>query len=85
MKPRYFAIFIIFVMASWVWSKEQSGAAEAHVNRGIALAAKGSLDDAIAEFRFAIHLNPSDPSAHYYLGNAFYAQGELNKAIAPPS
>ena len=46
------------------------------------LSSQGKPDEAIAEFREAIRLNPDDPAAHMNLGNALYGQGSLAEAIA---
>ena len=40
------------------------------------------MDEAIAEFRTAIRLQPDDAVAHYNLGIALAAQGKLDEAIA---
>ena len=43
---------------------------------------QGKLDEAIAEYRAAIELNPKYAYAHTNLGNALYRQGKLDEAIA---
>ena len=43
---------------------------------------KGQLDEAIAHFRKAIELDPKLASAHYSLGNALLAKGQLDEAMA---
>jgi protein O-mannosyl-transferase len=56
----------------------------AHANLGAVLAQMpGRLDDAIAEFREALRLNPGFSKAHYNLGNAWSQMpGRLNDAAA---
>jgi tetratricopeptide (TPR) repeat protein len=56
--------------------------AGAHQNLGLALCAKGRLDEAIAEFRAAIRINKDLISARYNLGHALSDQGKLDEAIA---
>ncbi len=53
-----------------------------HYNLGIALKRQGKLEEAIAEFRAAIRINPDDAEAHFHLGNALNGQGKLEEAIA---
>jgi serine/threonine-protein kinase len=45
------------------------------------LANKGNLDEAIAEYRKAIRLQPDYAEAHFNLGNALRDKGKLNEAI----
>jgi tetratricopeptide (TPR) repeat protein len=54
----------------------------AHVNLGNALATKGKLDEAIAEYREAIRLKKDYAKAHYNLGKALEDKGKLDEAIA---
>jgi tetratricopeptide (TPR) repeat protein len=54
----------------------------AHNYLGIALNALSKHDEAIAEFRAAIHLRPDDAMLHDQLGNALWKQGKLDEAIA---
>jgi hypothetical protein len=46
------------------------------------LKAGGKLDEAIAEYREAIRLNPAGIEAHYNLGSTFFALGKPDEAIA---
>ena len=55
---------------------------EAHNNLGTALAQKGNLNGAIAEFRQAVRLKPDDPEAHNNLGTALAQKGNMDGAIA---
>jgi tetratricopeptide (TPR) repeat protein len=55
---------------------------KAHTNLGIALSAKGQLDQAIEEHKEAIRLKPDYPQAHYELGAALEAKGRTDAAIA---
>jgi tetratricopeptide (TPR) repeat protein len=54
----------------------------AHNNLGAALRDKGQLDEAIAEFREAIHLKKDVAAVHYNLGNALLAREQSDEAIA---
>ena len=49
---------------------QQPADADAHYNRGITLAEQGKLDEAVAEFRSAIRLQPELVGAHIGLANA---------------
>src|SRR5262249_20630856 len=55
---------------------------EAHYNLGIALSAKGQLDEAIREFREAIRLRPDYPNPHRGLGIALRQKGQFREALA---
>ena len=57
-------------------------AAATHIGLGNALAAAGQTGAAIAEFRAALRLRPSDACAHYNLGIALAAVGQTDAAIA---
>ena len=48
----------------------------AHVAHGMALAKKGDLDGAIAEFREALRLNPRNENAHVNLGVTLGRKGD---------
>src|SRR5262249_15323972 len=54
----------------------------AHNNLGIALQAKGLVDEAIAEYRKAIEIDPKDAKAHTNLGGALLAKGRPDAALA---
>jgi tetratricopeptide (TPR) repeat protein len=54
----------------------------AHNRRGIELALKERNDDAIAEFRAAVVLDPDYVEARNNLGMVFKREGELDRAIA---
>ena len=53
----------------------------AHYNLASAFWGQGKLDDAIAEYREAIRLNPNDAGAHNNLASAFQDQDKLDDAI----
>ena len=52
------------------------------LNLGYVLREQGKLDEAIAEYRTAIRLQPDDADAHTNLGIALRKQGKLDEAIA---
>jgi serine/threonine protein kinase/tetratricopeptide (TPR) repeat protein len=56
--------------------------AAARNNLGFALAGKGLLDEAIAEYREAIRLDKDYALAHLNLGNALHDKGHLDDALA---
>jgi tetratricopeptide (TPR) repeat protein len=60
----------------------QPAGADAHYNRGITLAEEWELDEAIAEFRAAIRLQPEHVGAHIGLANALNYEDEAENAIA---
>jgi tetratricopeptide (TPR) repeat protein len=56
-------------------------AAVGHNNLGIALAAQGKLDEAVACYHKALELDYKNALAHNNLGNALKSQGKLDQAI----
>ena len=56
--------------------------AELHNVLGLALAERGQLDSAIAEFRQALRLAPDNAPAHWHLGAALASQGAPGEATA---
>jgi tetratricopeptide (TPR) repeat protein len=62
--------------------KKSPDLVEAHNNLGIAYAAQGQWDKAIAEYETALRLRPEYLVAHNNLGVAYAAQGQWDKAIA---
>ena len=59
-----------------------SNQAQAHLEKGRMLSAKGDPDGAIAAYREAIRLDPDYVKAHNNLGTALYAKGDLDGALA---
>jgi adenylate cyclase len=59
-----------------------SGLAEAHASRGLALSLEKRYDEARAEFEQAIALDPNSFEGHYFYGRACFTQGELERAAA---
>src|SRR5437667_395115 len=55
--------------------------APAYYNRGLAYAANGEFDRAIADFNETIRLDPTDPDAFISRGGAYFATGDHNRAI----
>jgi protein O-mannosyl-transferase len=53
----------------------------AHCNLGIALAAKGKLEEAVQHFNQALQLNPDDAKALNNLGKVLTTQGKFNEAM----
>lgn len=53
-----------------------------HASLGWALANKGDLDGAVAEYREALRLNPDNGNAHYLLGLALGKKGDWDGAMA---
>ncbi len=54
----------------------------AHNNLGLALAEHGDLEEAIAHYSFAMHINPNYAKAYNNMGVALAEQGKLKKAAA---
>jgi len=63
-------------------SETQADYAEACNNLGTILGSQGRLDEAIAEFREALRLNPNMAQAHLNLGNVLSDRGQVDEAIA---
>ena len=60
----------------------ESGLAEAHASRGLALSLKQRYEEAMEEFEKAIALDPNSFEGHYLYARACFAQGELERAAA---
>jgi adenylate cyclase len=58
----------------------ESGLAEAHASRGLALSLGERYREATAEFEQAIALDPNLFEAHYFQARACFAQGKLERA-----
>jgi spermidine synthase len=54
--------------------------ADVHNDVGIAFAARGQLDQAIAEFRQALVIDPDSAPSHWHLGAALAERGALDEA-----
>jgi len=55
----------------------------AHVNLGIHLKEHGRLEEAIAQYRKAVRINPYHPDVHYNLANALVAIGRFAESVEP--
>jgi spermidine synthase len=55
--------------------------ADVHNTLGIALAEKGRIDEAIAEFREALRLGPDSAPTHWHLGAALAYRGAREEAV----
>jgi adenylate cyclase len=60
----------------------ESGLAEAHASRGLALSLAQRSEEAKEEFERAIALDPSSFEAHYFYGRACFAENKLDRAAA---
>ena len=77
------AIGAILLGSLWLgnrWGKQSD--AVAHYNRGVDLQEQGKLEEAVAEYRTAIRLNPGYAEAHVNLGHALFNQWKLEEAVA---
>src|SRR5207249_7589906 len=59
-----------------------SGLAEAHASRGLALSVEKRYDEATVEFERAIALDPDSFEGHYFFGRACFTLGKLERAAA---
>ncbi len=82
------ALWLIFEMDvgpkhGWPWNDETGGPERPplHVERGIALARRGVMKDAIVEFEEALRLDPSSVDARLGLGTALLTQDRREDAI----
>ena len=57
-------------------------AADEHYNAGVRLFRAGSMDEAIAEYRKAVELDPTHAFAYTQLGIALYRKGEIDGAVS---
>ncbi|MEW6359103.1 MAG: tetratricopeptide repeat protein [Planctomycetota bacterium] len=60
---------------------ERSPEALRHYDLGTAFASQGRLDEAIAQFRMALEIDPNDPQTHYQLGLALSQSDRLDEAV----
>jgi len=58
----------------------ETGLAEAHASRALALSLVKRQDEAMAEFERAIGLDPNSFEAHYFYARACYTQNKLDRA-----
>jgi len=58
----------------------ESGLAEAHASRGLALSLREQYPEAMVEFDRAIALDPNSFEAYYFFARACFAQGKLEEA-----
>ena len=63
-------------------STRPRGGGPAHHHLGTCWRDKGRLDEAMAEFRRAIELDPKGASAHHGLGMCWQDKGQLDEAMA---
>ena len=57
------------------------GLAETHASRGLALAAAGRHQEAVAEFERAIALDPNSYEGHYFCARHSFQQGNFERAV----
>ena len=62
-------------------SRDQITQSDEHNARGIELADRGWLDEAINEFKRAIDLDPNSAHAHDNLGTVYAEKGDLLEAL----
>src|SRR6266516_5644974 len=60
----------------------ESGLAEAHASKALALSLEQRYEEAMAEFEKAIALDPNSFEGHYFYARACFAQGKLERAAA---
>jgi Tfp pilus assembly protein PilF len=61
--------------------RKDPGDFPSHYNLGAVLEAQGKVDEAITEYRAALHIRVQDPTANNALGTALIAKGEPELAI----
>ena len=52
---------------------------QAHYNLGVVRARRGQIDEAIAHYRQALHINPDSMETHNNLANLLYQKGQWNE------
>lgn len=83
--PRVAGVLLLMgavaVASNWSLIDVEGQQATTHYNLGVELAARGSLDDAILEYRAALELEPMYPQAHNNLGAVLMKRGKSRGAI----
>ena len=59
-----------------------SGNSVAHNDLGLALAQKGDVEGAIAQYKMALEIHPNDEDVHYNLGVELFLKGDVDGAVA---
>lgn len=62
-------------------SNTGTGMAAGHTRRGCDLLKRGSVGEAVSEFRLAIELEPGSPEAYECLGKAYEELGRWDEAL----
>jgi adenylate cyclase len=77
----YLDIGIDTILATGAKALElESGLAEAHASRGLALSLGRRYEESTAEFEKAIALDPNSFEAHYFYARACFSQGKLERS-----
>jgi tetratricopeptide (TPR) repeat protein len=80
--PKHESFHQLWTEAAGLLGQPGPGAAEAAINRGIELAEQGKHDEAIAQFREAVRIDPDDADARHRLAITLADQGKLDEAVA---
>ncbi|MEE9294379.1 MAG: tetratricopeptide repeat protein [Phycisphaerae bacterium] len=70
------------VFCNWPTTPKYRMRAMTHCNIGVALVAKGNLDQAIGHYHRALQLDPDFAGAHNNLGSALSVQGRVDEAMS---
>ncbi len=80
--PAGLALAPVAVAANWPLAHRPTALAAAHHNAAAALMTAGRLDEAAAEYRRALELNPRVPETWSNVGLLLQRQGRLEEAVA---
>lgn len=78
-----FLVVLMLLMSSFAANNVRADEADQHKEQGNVYHDAGRFDDALREYRAAIHLRPDFPKAYNNIGRVYIDQGKDQLAIAP--
>ncbi len=85
--PRLWLLALALLLAAAVVAtiplvKKKRDSADNHLKLAMSLREAGRVEEAIDQYRQAIHIEPNNPMPHILLGNTFFQSGSIQSAIA---
>jgi len=82
LRPALVLALLFVVVNANIWGVDRGkGFAQSHFRLGIILGERGLVDEAIAEYRRSIEIDPAYPQSHLNLGALLAGRGETEEAI----